>query len=569
MLTSLYIENFALIKELSLDLTSGFNVLSGETGAGKSIIIDAINMILGERASTELIRTGTDRAYVEATFSIKGQDRVLSVMKKLELEPEETLIISREITQNKSLAKLNNRSITQSVLRELSAYLFDIHGQHEHQSLLYVDEHLNILDSFGGRDLMTLRTKCEIEIHTLSRLVNELHELQAHARQREKEKEYLQFQIDEIDDAKLTQGELPELEKEQKFLKNAEKLLSKLQYTTQAFDQAEATLHKAQLSLKEMTGLDDTLSAQSVRFDEHFYGLQDIGETLHKYRKQLSFNPERLNIIADRINVIQDLSRKHIKTPLKDGEDMVAHILQKKEHMEKQLSELRQFEVNSSALEKNIDRQKDLLSKICLELSMKRLAVAKTVEKLIIQNLQDLNMPHAVFKVYIQQLEDKTGGIPVLNSMCKLFPSGIDMVEFLISANPGEPPKPLVKVASGGEISRIMLALKSVLADADPIPTMVFDEIDTGIGGRTARAVGEKLLSLAAKRQVICVTHLPQIASLAEQHMVVEKTVEDGTTRVSVRTLRTKEERTAEIARMLSGTESDATLQHAAEILKR
>ncbi len=237
--------------------------------------------------------------------------------------------------------------------------------------------------------------------------------------------------------------------------------------------------------------------------------------------------------------------------------------------MEQKLGDLLKQDNDTSKLQKNISLQKELTGKICYELSMKRLAVAKTIEKLIVGNLHELNMPNAIFKVQIQQVTDVVNGISVLNNTYKLFPNGIDQIEFMISANPGEPPKPLARIASGGEVSRIMLALKSVLADADPIPTMVFDEIDTGIGGMTARSVGEKLQLLAKKRQVICVTHLPQIASLAEHHLVVEKQFQENSTAVTVRELKTMDERKHEIARMLSGTTSAATLEHAAEILNR
>ncbi len=257
MLISLYVENFALIEKLSIELKSGFNVLTGETGAGKSIIIEAINLILGERASSDLIKTGAERAFVESVFSIKDNERLRNFLKKSELPQEDTLIISRELSQNKSIARLNNRTVTQSLLRDISTFLFDIHGQHQHQSLLYPEEHIYILDLFGGKELLAMRTKCELEIHTLQKLQNELAELEKSAADREKEKEYLQFQIDEIDAAKLKAGEWQELQKEQNFLKNAEKLHGKLQQTIQAFEPARADLRKAQALLKDMAAIDE------------------------------------------------------------------------------------------------------------------------------------------------------------------------------------------------------------------------------------------------------------------------------------------------------------------------
>jgi len=568
MLLSLAIENFALIEKLSMNFSAGFNVLTGETGAGKSIIIGAINMVLGERASADLIKTGAERAFVEAVFSIKDNPPLFKLLDKLGIEKEETMVISRELSSGKSIARLNNRTIPQSVLREISAYLFDIHGQHQHQSLLQVEEHINILDSFGGKDLAQLRKKIAEEYAYLQKFLAELKDLRSSAENREKEKDYLEFQIKELDMARLQPGEWQELQQEEKRLKNAAKLKEKAQAAFSALDQMDGQLRSAQSALKEMVNLDAELLPQSQEIDTSLFSIKDILAFLRDYQKRLSANPDRLNEVSDRLAFLNSLKRKHFPVGKEPADELITLLLRKKEQLAQQYQKLLNYDQDTSALEKNIRQQQEHLGKDSMELSMKRLATAKTIEKKIMQNLDDLNMQNSVFKVQLSQVEDPENGVPVLSGRFKIFETGIDQVEFLISANPGEPPKPLAKIASGGEISRIMLALKSVLADADPIPTMVFDEIDTGIGGRTAKAVGNKLHQLALKRQVICVTHLPQIASLAQQHLVVEKEFAAGRTIVSVKLLRNDTERKAEISRMLSGTTSEITLKHAEEILK-
>ncbi|MFC1517224.1 DNA repair protein RecN [Candidatus Margulisiibacteriota bacterium] len=568
MLVSVYIENFALIEKLSLELESGFNVLTGETGAGKSIIIDAINMILGERASTELIKTGSERAFVEAVFSLKDNPRLAKRLKNLGLEPESELIISRELSPGKSVARVNNRTIAQGVLRQISTLLFDIHGQHQHQSLLNVEEHINILDSFGGKEILSLRRKAFEEYNYLQKFLSEFNRLRSSADIREKEKDFLKFQIVEIDSANLQPGEMEALSSEQKILKNAAKLAAKGKQASASLDQLENFLRTAQASLKEMAELDSSLAQKSDELDNTFYSVEDTAEYIRDYQQQISVNSDRLNEVTERLDFIRSMKRKHFKLGTEPLGDIVALILEKKKQMEQQYADLLNFDQDTSKLENDIKHQREVLGKICMELSMKRLAVAKNIEKQIVKNLDDLNMQNSIFRVQLKQFEDKAEGVPVLSNWFKAFPTGIDQVEFLISANPGEPPKPLAKIASGGEVSRIMLALKSVLADADPIPCMVFDEIDTGIGGRTAKAVAEKLADLAKKRQIICVTHLPQIASLAKNHLVVEKHFDGMRTVVGIIKLKDPEDRKEEISRMLSGTSSAATMKHAEEILK-
>lgn len=565
MLNSLNIENYALIEKLNMKFGKNFIVLTGETGAGKSIIVGALSMVLGERASGDIIRTGSQKAFVEAEFDISHNDGIKDKLKETGIEPEETLVISREVLSGgKSQARINGRSVTQGMLKSISRGLLDIHGQHEHQSLLDVESHIDLLDALGGKEHLKLREKVGSEFQELEEKKNKLKFLEQNKEEREKQIDFLKFQIKEIDEARLEDGEEERLKEEKGLLANASKLREKANEIYNALTGDEAvqstvsTLKIASARLKDMGKIDKKLSKLSEDLESAVYAAEDVAREIKAYQEKVSFDPDRLEEVEDRLDLINRLKRKY-------GETVKAINAYAREK-EKGLRSLTTSDEELSGLRGEIKKLSQALGKKCSDLSEKRKTLAAKVEKEVMDELSELNMAKTKFKVDIKNIEDENG-VPVGNKVFAVNPKGIDTMEFLISPNPGEPLKPLAKIASGGEISRIMLALKSILVSADQIPTMIFDEIDVGIGGKTAHSVGEKLDALSSKRQVICITHLPQIASKAGTHVHVNKEVKSGRTHVSVKEL-SKEERVEEIAKLLSGKKTDIALKTAKEMLE-
>lgn len=550
MLIELNVENFALIDKLRLEFSSGFSVLTGETGAGKSIIVDALGAALGERTGTDVIRTGTETCLVEAVFDVTDSPAAVETARNYGFEPEDGLmILSREINASgRSQSRVNGRTTTTTVLREITSMLIDVHGQHEHQSLLSVPLHIDLLDSWAGETALKLREHAQDLYTELSGLISEREKLQTDERERARMLDLYKFQVEEIQAAKLDPNEEEELVSERIRLANAEKLYDGASEVYTALGGAERgavdSLSDAAGLAEKLARIDPSMTELVEQINTALFGAQEALMAVRDYRDRVEANPARLEQVEERLDLIRLLKRKY--------GDTIQEILDYCEGLGTKIDDLENAEERSHELDAKIEDLRGRLALVAAELTKVRSEASSSFEQAVEKELADLAMAKTRFEVSIRPIEPG--------------PKGADAVEFLISPNPGEPVKPLAKIASGGEMSRIMLALKTVMAGAQ-VPTLVFDEIDTGIGGRTAQVLGEKLATLAEKCQVLCVTHLPQIASKAGTHYTVEKVVEGERTKTVLRSL-TGEDRVTELARMLGGEESSAAAaQHAREML--
>lgn len=553
MIRQLYIRDYAVIDELNLEFGSGLNLLTGETGAGKSIIVDAISIALGERSDSEAVRSGCDRALVEVVLDTENSPVAVRILEEAGFAPEDgCIVVSREVQRSgKSQCRINGRPAAVSLLKEVTDRLVDTHGQHEHQFLLRADRHLAVLDLWCGDKVRALRGEVAGDYAELRRLKGELHQLQSDERDRIRTIDLYQFQIKEIADAKLTPNEEGELLADRSRIANAEKLQ---EAASSAFEllgdrsgekSALDTLSESVKALQGLAELDPQLQPLIESLQSALYQVEDASRELRAYRDAVEFSPDRLAEVEERLDLIRTLKRKYGET--------IDEIIACGRDLEHRLELLVHSEERSGGLENEIERlHADVMAKAEKLSELRRAGAAKFAQS-VEKELNGLSMPSAAFQV--------------AQEVCDLGPSGIDKVEFLISANPGEPPRPLAKIASGGEMSRIMLAIKSVMAAVDSMPTLIFDEIDVGVGGRTAEVIGRKLQSLASKSQVLCITHLPQIACHPGEHFCIEKAILDGRTVVRVRKL-SDEERIEELARMLGGANPSGTaIQHAREML--
>jgi DNA repair protein RecN (Recombination protein N) len=569
MLTELSVENFALVEKLRLLFGPGLNLLTGETGAGKSILLDALGMVLGERTGTEAVRHGADKARVEAVFRVDESDsRLREVMEAQGVEVEDgLLLLTRELSAaGKSAARINGRPATVAMLKVLGDALVDIHGQHEHQSLMAVERHADILDGWCGGNTLALKAAVAEAHGKAAAAARELAALQQDARERARTLDLLQYQRDEIDNADPKADEEEALMTERLRLGSAEKL-------HQAANGAYAALHggaasggrggKMMAAASEGGGalellttavaeidhaarLDDRLAPLLESIQNALYVAEDAAREVRSYRDEIEFNPERLEEIENRLDVLKTLKRKY-------GETM-EEVIRYREEIGQRLETLENAESRIAELETAVKKSRAELDTCAAKLTAARKKAAKPFADAILKELADLAMTATRFSVAVEPKGEPTA-------------KGADHVEFLISPNPGEPLKPLAKVASGGEISRVMLALKSVLSRTMAVPTLIFDEIDTGIGGRTGTVLAEKLAALSGASQILCITHLPQIAAKGRTHFFIEKRTEKGRTTVAVAAL-DEEQRVQEIARMLGGTKmTDTVLQHAREML--
>lgn len=547
MLRELRIRNFAIIDELDVSFRPGLNVLTGETGAGKSIIIGALGIALGERAYAEMIKTGRETASVEAYF----EGRQDTALRELGIPSKDDIIIRRTLSTSggggKSKAYINDTMVSVQGLAELGRSLVDIHGQHEHQSLLSTENQLRLLDRYGR--LEGLRTEFQERFSEVEALKKRIAELKSNARQREERLDLLRFQISEIKAAALAPGDEARLLEERAVLSNLSRLsaLTASSYELLYSDEGSGIekLSQALSSLKEASAIDKSLAEPLSLLESALPLIQDASHSLRDSKDRYEEDPERLSRIEERLETIRNLKKKY-------GGAIEAILA----YMEKAGKELDSIETSDGlleGLEKGLGQKSEALEGLASALSEKRRKAAKTIEKTIRTFLKELAMEKSEFEVEIKK--------------APLSPSGADAVEFIFSANPGEALKPLVRVASGGELSRIMLAIKSALGRADEIPVLVFDEVDAGIGGRTAHAVARKLKEISEGRQVLCITHLPQIASAADSHLLIDKSEKNGGVHVSVRELSEKE-RHEEIARMLGGNITETALKHAKEIIK-
>jgi DNA repair protein RecN (Recombination protein N) len=561
MLRELHIKNFSIIDDVTVDFSEGFNVITGETGAGKSIIIDALSLALGERAAGEFIRSGEKEALIEAFFEIPSKQfspESLQMFEDSGIDLEDGLILKRIITsQGKNRAYINGSMANVQTLADISKNIVDVHGQYEHQSLLSEDNQLDLLDAYGG--LLDERRKFS-EIHeSLSLLKHQIRDLGQKEKDRAQRIDILKYQINEVETAALKTGEEEELKEELQFLGNAVRLaeLANASYDSlYASDSSCLTTLSAVInSLREISSIDSRAQDALKAAEDALPLLEETGYFLRDYKDSLDFDPGRLDQIQERLELIKGLSRKYGNS--------IREILEFYDNAKIELEELQYSEEKQEAFKADLEDIKNNLTKRAQALSKKRKTVAKKVEKEVIRNLSDLSMPDTQFSIQITRVpgDDTSDG-------CKASQSGVDNIEFMISSNLGETLKPLAKVASGGELSRVMLALKSILAKGDNIPVLVFDEIDSGIGGKTAENVAKKLKKLSTGHQVICITHLPQIASYAGEHLKIGKRVKKDRTIVEIDKVE-KEGRVSEIARMLSGDDSEVSMKHAKELLKK
>jgi DNA repair protein RecN (Recombination protein N) len=563
MLKELNIKNFAIIDQLRVEFGPGLNVLTGETGAGKSIVVDALNLALGERASTDLVRTGSPEAVVEAAFELNGlgSTMVADILagQGIEAAPGEDLIVRRVISAaGKSKVYINGSLANLNTLAELGAHLADIHGQHEHQSLLSVDQQMDMLDSFGG--LLEAREAFATSYQQLHELRKQLAGLEAGEREKAQREDLLRYQANEIEGARLKEGEDEELANEQRVLANSEKLAGLAASADATLYSSEdsvlAALKRAVTNVRDIASIDNKLVPVLELLNSGRAQIEEAAREVAAYADRVEFDPNRLEHIGDRLDLIQKLKKKYggtIREIIAFGAAAAAE-LEKIERSGEEMERLR----------KEILGLKAGITAKAKDLTKKRTAAAKELEKKVEGELGHLGMKKTTFVVKIMQEpgDDTTDGF-------RAGPRGADRVEFLISPNPGEEPRPLAKIASGGELSRIMLALKTILVEGDPIPTLVFDEVDAGIGGAVADEVGKKLRKIATRRQVFCITHLAQIASMATSHYGVAKAVKKDRTSTEVRLLGDRE-RVDEIARMLGGkTITGTTLKHAEEMIER
>ncbi len=551
MLSRLLIKNIALITELEVSLSGGMNVLSGETGAGKSIIVDAVNLVLGERADREMIRTGAEKAVVEAYFTdARCVDGLLS---EQEIEPEEELVLSREITvSGKSVCRVNGALVTLAVLKAVSDRLVDVHGQHEHQSLLSEKNHMAMLDGFDPR-IAEAQAEVSAAYMEYTGVLSRLKTLLA-GEERERRIDILKYQAEEIRQANIAEGEEEALLQQRKRMNAVERLAEALEAAYGLLYDAEgsvlAALRDASAKLSGIGDVDEKYEGFAARADEAYYALEALSDDVRQDKDALSFDAGELERTEERLALIHTLARKY-------GDPVVTGAFIQK--VTQELSDLQDSEALAKELSEKAKRLRAALYQKSVRLSALRREAAEVFERGMTEQLSDLGMASASFAVSFAELADEEG--------CNFSRNGIDTVEFFISANRGEPVKPLRKVASGGEVSRIMLALKNIAADRGGIPTMIFDEIDTGISGRMAQVVAEKLFRISLGRQVVCVTHLPQIAAMADAHFLVAKESDEISTRTHLTRL-LGEQRVQEVAR-LSGGETAVTQAHALEMLDR
>jgi len=565
MLKELSIRNFAIIDDLQINFSDGLTILSGETGAGKSIILNAVNLLLGSRASADLVRTGAESAELEALFHVSAESSVAAIMNRLGYDPAQGLLIRRIIARSDSnRVYINGRLATIQILNTITENLASISGQHAHQGLLKEDEHLLILDQFGG--LMTQRQKIFDDYHQMLPLIDELVKLKNIQARQADHLELLQFQKKEISDAAIVIGEDTELEHERLRLKNAETLYGIVHGSIEELYAAPGSVIERLLEVKkslERGGqIDSALSTGTGRLEESAYIIEDLIEELRSYLKLLEIDERRLEAVEERLDELNKLKRKFGGSL----EAVQSHL----ETIEQELLNVENIGEKVKEVKKRIGGLHDRCRALALKLSKNRKKTAKELSQRIIEALSSLKMNETIFRVELNTISGNQNTDRYLKiDEHALTETGIDRVTFMIAPNLGEELKPLATIASGGELSRVVLALKAILAETDSVETVIFDEVDAGIGGGTAEVVGRRLAELARHHQVICITHLPQIAKFGRHHLSISKHVKNGRTQTAIQPLSEKD-RHREIARMLGGEDITATtLEHARELLDK
>ena len=544
----LHVKNLALIPEVQADFGPGLNILTGETGAGKSILLGSVNLALGQKMTRGMIREGADYALVELVFQVKSHTE--EKLKEMDVYPEEgQVIITRRLMENRSISKVNGETSTAANVRKIAALLLDIHGQHEHQSLLYPEKQMEILDAFGNQEISAAKNEVAELYKKYSGLKKELEGYEMDEEQRRREIGFLEYEIQEISQAQLCSGEDEELETSYRKLANGKRITEGLGYVYQLTgyegEGMGALMGRAVQKLAQIREYDPQLENIYSSVEDIDSLLNDLNREISSYLSEFTFSEEEFGKIENRLDLINHLKSKYGHT--------IEKILAYQKEKELELEKLENFQTRKEELERQLKDQEDLLEEASGSLTEIRKKWAGELEKKIVQGLQDLNFLNVEFYISFKEKETFTA-------------QGKDSISFMISTNPGEPVLPLQKVVSGGELSRIMLAIKTLLADKDQTETLIFDEIDTGISGRTAQKVAEKMKVIGENHQVLCITHLPQIASQADGHFLIEKNVENMETTTRIRRLSYKES-VEELARMLGGAKiTDAVLQNAAEM---
>ncbi|TWT09159.1 DNA repair protein RecN [Planomicrobium sp. CPCC 101079] len=554
MLRELDIRNFAIIDALTVSFTEGLTVLTGETGAGKSIIIDAVHLLAGGRGSQEFIRHGSKKAEIEGLFSLDNEGH--PVFRKLEEfgipSSDGDIVLRRELNdKGKNVCRINGKLVTISILREIGGVLIDIHGQHETQELMDEKQHLHLLDQFAGGSLTKARESYAHTYDKYSRLKREFASYNENEQQIAQRIDLLTFQLREIGAAELVAGEDEELLQERKKLQNFNKIYESVSAAHEAIQGESKGLDwvgSAMSELEHAASVDEQFTPHSETLSGAFYQIQDVSAEIKRIIDDMEFDPERLNEIEQRLALIQSLKRKYGASV----EDILLY-------QETQADELDKLMNRDKRLQLDQEKLKELTEDLRVEaeeLTMLRKKAAKQLGQAIMEQLQELHMGKASFEVIFDALPNN-----------KFDRNGRDAISFYISTNLGEPLKPLTKVASGGELSRMMLALKTIFSKHQGVTSLIFDEVDTGVSGRVAQAIAEKIAAISVHSQVLCISHLPQVAAMADQHLFIEKRVENQRTITAVNELSGRE-RTEEMSRMLSGAEiTDLTLQHAEELL--
>jgi len=549
MLQTLYVKNLALINEVEVDLREGLNILTGETGAGKSIIIDSISFALGEKVDRHMLRESDEAGYVELIFSGLSA-AVCEQLQQLGIEPEDqSVILSRRITGGRSVAKINGESVPASRLREAAGCLIDIHGQHEHQSLLHASKHLEYLDDYAGAELAGIKRELAEAYHTYTVCKKILDEQCSDKEALSREQSLLEYETAEIESARLIPGEDEELEQSYRRMVNSKRIMEALQIVSQAAgeDGASAMVGRAARELAAVESYDPQLESLGLQLSQLEELLSDFHRELSAYMDDADFDGEEFAQVEQRLDVINHLKSKY--------GDTIAKILESYEQKQERLTQLGDLDAYEQKLRADLETAREQVERLCAGLSELRQRAGAQLREKMLQALRDLNFLDVAFDLKFTRMDHYSA-------------NGYDAMEFMISTNPGEPMRELKNIASGGELSRVMLALKSVLAENDGIGTLIFDEIDTGISGRTAQMVSQKLKKIAKNHQVICITHLPQIAAMADAHYFIEKQVIDNTT-VTQLTLLDEEHSIAELGRMLGGVAvTETVLDNAREMKK-
>lgn len=565
MLTRLSVHNYALIESLEVEFRPGLNILTGETGAGKSILIGALGLALGERADSDSVRTGASQAVVEAEFRIDRHQTVRAIFEELGLEWTGELSVRREVSAaGKSRALVNDAQVPLSGLKRIGDAILDMHGQHQHQSLLYEERHLDFLDGYART--WPERGAAGALFREHQGIRSELDALRGREKLTGEKLDLYAFQIREIESARLAEGEEEGLEREQAVLANAEKLHSLASEAYRLLYQNEGSISEqlsaARKALEQIAAIDERAGETGKGLASISDQVDEVSRELRRYRDSIQFDPGRLEEIRQRLDLVRTLKKKYGS---RDGG--TASVLNYLVRIKSEVDSVEHVQEHIARLEGELEAKRRKLERACLELSEKRQAAARRMAKEVLGQLGDLGMEKASFKVEVAQAEEEGGLARREGKYYGVGPTGMDQARFLISPNAGEDLKLLAKIASGGEISRVMLAVKTILAEVDQVSSLVFDEIDSGIGGRVAEAVGRKLRQIGEKRQVLCITHLPQIAALAQAHYRVAKREQSGRTLTTVEALSDKE-RVEEVARMLGGEKvSESALRHAREMV--